>query len=84
MAIPQRDRFTNWWRASISARETTTIMIFLLVTKTPPMSKVRDLIREGKRTRWAPRRARFPVSRMIPIMRPVIAAEALGAERRGR
>ena len=43
-----------------------------------------DSINRGKRTLCAPRSMRFAVSRIMPIINPVMAAEALGASRRGR
>ena len=38
----------------------------------------------GKLNLWAPRTIRLPVSRIIPIINPVMAADARGALRKGR
>jgi hypothetical protein len=66
------------------AKEMRTIMIFLLVTNTPPRSYVWLLTKAGKLKRLAPSKAKFPVSNMMPIINPVIAAEARGASLNGR
>ncbi len=84
MAMPQRERVTNWCSAIISPTDTSTIMIFLFVTKIPPILYVWDAINCGKCSLWPPRKRIFEVSRMIPIIKPVMAADARGASRSGR
>jgi hypothetical protein len=43
-----------------------------------------ELVGGGKLRRRAPRMAKLPVSRIMPIINPVMAADARGASRRGR
>ena len=84
IAIPHLVRCTNWFRANMRKIDTTTIMIFLLVMNTPPIWYVVVSISVGKARRWEPRNAKLDVSRMMPIINPVIAAEARGAFLNGR